>query len=229
MRRNDVYSEKEMEENMAIRVVIADDILILRQGLKAILSQEPEIEVVGLAGNGKEALELCREFVPEVVLMDMRMPVYDGSWGISAIKEEFPQIKILVLTTFDDQETVDAAIKSGADGYILKEMEDEKVIQSVRAVCAGIRVFGESVFEGIKRQMTSPQKEKPENAELFGLTPREREIMRCVARGMDNKEIAAELFFAEGTVRNNISRLLDKLKLKDRTQLAVFTVKNQLD
>lgn len=209
-----------------IKVIIADDIQILRQGLRAILSQDPEITVAGLASNGREAWELCGRCRPDVVLMDMRMPEYDGSWGISRIKEKFPHIKVLVLTTFDDQETVDAALASGADGYILKEMDDAKVIQSVKAVCAGMRVFGGSVFDSMRRQMISSSEPKPE---LSHLTPRERDIMRCVAQGMDNKEIASELFLAEGTVRNNISRLLEKLKLKDRTQLAVFTVKNHLD
>ena len=119
---------------------------------------------------------------------------------------------------------MDAAGQGGADGYILKEMEDDKVIQSVKAVCAGIRVFGGSVFEGMRRQMALPGAK----ADL-DLTPREMDIMRLVAQGMDNREIAAGLFLAEGTVRNNISRLLEKLKLKDRTQLAVFAVKNNLD
>ena len=122
-----------------IRVVIADDIQILRQGLKAIFSQDEEIKVVGLAADGKEALELCRLHRPDVVLMDMRMPEFDGSWGISRIKEQFPEIKVLVLTTFDDDETVETAIENGADGYILKEMEDEKVIQAVKA--AGLEVL----------------------------------------------------------------------------------------
>lgn len=209
-----------------IRVVIADDIQILRKGLWAILSGDPELLVAGLAANGREAWELCRTEKPDVVLMDMRMPEYDGSWGIRKIKEDFPEIKILVLTTFDDRKTVEAALRSGADGYILKEMEDSRVIQSVKAVCAGVRVFGDSVFEEMRRQIVPV---RDNTVMVQGITPREREIMRCVARGMDNKEIAAELFLAEGTVRNHISRLLEKLKLKDRTQLAVFAVKNQMD
>ena len=207
-----------------IKVVVADDIQILRQGLKAIREQDDEIEVAGLAADGREAWQLCRKLKPDVVLMDMRMPQYDGSYGITRIKADFPDIRVLVLTTFDDRETVDAAVQGGADGYILKEMEDDKVIQSVKAVCAGIRVFGGSVFEGMRRQM-APAGAGPG----LDLTPRERDIMRLVAQGMDNREIAAGLFLAEGTVRNNISRLLEKLKLKDRTQLAVFTVKNNLD
>lgn len=207
-----------------IKAVIADDIQILRQGLKAILEQDDGIEVAGLAADGREAWQLCRKLKPDVVLMDMRMPRYDGSYGITRIKADFPDIRVLVLTTFDDRETVDAAVQGGADGYILKEMEDDKVIQSVKAVCAGIRVFGGSVFEGMRRQMALPGAK----ADL-DLTPREMDIMRLVAQGMDNREIAAGLFLAEGTVRNNISRLLEKLKLKDRTQLAVFAVKNNLD
>lgn len=209
-----------------INIVIADDVQILRQGLKAILEQDEEIRVTGLAANGQEAWQLSRRLKPDVVLMDMRMPDYDGSYGIVKIKEEFPEMRVLVLTTFDDRETVDAAIASGADGYILKEMEDDKVIQSVKAVCAGIRVFGGSVFDGMRKNMASPGA-KSGVADM--LTGRERDIVRLVARGMDNKEIAGELFLAEGTVRNNISRLLEKLKLKDRTQLAVFAVKNDLD
>ena len=207
-----------------IKAVIADDIQRLRQGLKAILEQDDGIEVAGLAADGREAWQLCRKLKPDVVLMDMRMPQYDGSYGITRIKADFPDIRVLVLTTFDDRETVDAAVQGGADGYILKEMEDDKVIQSVKAVCAGIRVFGGSVFEGMRRQMALPGAK----ADL-DLTPREMDIMRLVAQGMDNREIAAGLFLAEGTVRNNISRLLEKLKLKDRTQLAVFAVKNNLD
>lgn len=209
-----------------IKVVIADDIQILRQGLKAILEQDKEIEVCGLAADGRQAWQLVGKLRPDVVLMDMRMPEYDGSYGITKIKADFPDISVLVLTTFDDRETVDAAVRSGADGYILKEMEDDKVIQSVKAVCAGIRVFGENVFEGMRRQMTQAL---PKAEQAKDLTSRERDIMRLVAQGMDNKAIAAELFLAEGTVRNNISRLLEKLKLKDRTQLAVFAVKNNLD
>lgn len=209
-----------------IKVVIADDIQILRQGLKAILEQDSEIRVAGLAADGREAWQMCRERKPDVVLMDMRMPEYDGSYGISRIKAEFPETRVLVLTTFDDRETVEAAVGSGADGYILKEMEDALVIQAVKTVYAGIQVFGGSVFEGMRRQLAAP---RPKGELAADLTPRERDIMRLVAQGMDNREIAAGLYLAEGTVRNNISRLLDKLKLKDRTQLAVFAVKNNLD
>lgn len=209
-----------------IKVVIADDIQILRQGLKAILEQDTDIEVKGLAGDGLQAFLLCQEERPDVVLMDMRMPKYDGAYGIRRIKEELPGIKILVLTTFDDRETVEAALAGGADGYILKEMGDDAVIRSVKAVCTGVRVFGDSVFRSLQESATARQEPCPG---AFGLTERERDIMRLVAQGMDNREIARTLYLAEGTVRNNLSRILEKLDLKDRTQLAVFAVKNNLD
>ena len=207
-----------------IKVLIADDIGILRQGLEAVLSADEEINVVGQAANGKEAFEICVKRSPDVVLMDMRMPEYDGEYGTRQIKTHFPDIKVLVLTTFDDSETVQKAIACGADGYILKEMENEKIINAVKTVHSGINVFGASVFSSIKQTMPVPQ---PSTAG-FELSERDRELMVLICDGCDNKEIAAKLFLAEGTVRNNISRLLEKLGLKDRTQLAVFAVKNNL-
>lgn len=214
-----------------IKVLIADDIKILRQGLKAVLEQDEEIEVVALAENGKQAFDMTNVYKPDVVLMDMRMPDYDGAYGIAAIKEKCPQVKALVLTTFDDKETIDKAIKSGADGYILKEMEDEKIIAGIKSVYNGINVFGESVYKvmlsgydkGTKRYLGT------EDDKTANLTEREFDVIRLVAQGYDNKEIAAELFLSDGTVRNIISKVLEKMQLKDRTQLAVYAVKNGLD
>lgn len=215
-----------------IKVLIADDIMILRQGLRAVLEQDEEIQVVGLAENGKEAFEKCKVFRPDVVMMDMRMPEYDGAYGIKAIKEQCPQIKVLVLTTFDDEETIDKALASGADGYILKEMEDEKVIASVKSVHAGMSVFGDGVYRVMKKRLEEAGTAKAAEIraeEETGLTARELDVVRLVAQGYDNKEIAAELYLAEGTVRNQISKILEKLALKDRTQLAVYAVKHGLD
>ena len=215
-----------------MKVLIADDIMILRQGLKAVLEQDKDIEVVALAENGKEAFEKCRVFEPDIVLMDMRMPEYDGAYGIQAIKDNFPSIRVLVLTTFDDEETLAKAIESGADGYILKEMEDEKVIASVKSVYAGMSIFGSGVYQIMRTRIEKakkPEESKESTACQVNFANRERKILKLVARGYDNKEIAAELFLAEGTVRNQVSRLLEKLALKDRTQLAVYAVKNGLD
>ncbi|OPZ20493.1 MAG: Response regulator protein VraR [Firmicutes bacterium ADurb.BinA205] len=206
-----------------IKVIIADDVQILRSGLKAVLSQDSDIKVVGEASNGKEAYELCIRLHPDVVLMDMRMPDHDGGYGTRKIKENFSDIKVLVLTTFDDKETVNKAISSGADGYILKEMDNDKIINSIKAVAGGINVFCDNVFRSIKKDVVVQQ-----DAKNFGLTERETEFIRLICDGCDNKEIAAKLFLAEGTVRNGISRLLEKLELKDRTQLAVFAIKNNI-
>ncbi len=189
-----------------IKVLIADDIMILRQGLRAVLEQDEEISVVALAENGKEAFEKCKVFRPDVVMMDMRMPEYDGAFGIQAIKEECPQVKVLVLTTFDDEETIEKALSSGADGYILKEMEDAKVIASVKSVYSGMSVFGDGVYRVMKKKMESAGQATKQGAsgEESGLTARELDVIRLVAQGYDNKEIAAELYLAEGTVRNQI-------------------------
>ncbi|MBE5862780.1 MAG: response regulator transcription factor [Lachnospiraceae bacterium] len=215
-----------------IKVLIADDIMILRQGLRAVLEQDEGIQVVALAENGKEAFEKCKVFRPDVVMMDMRMPDYDGAYGIQAIKEQCPEVKVLVLTTFDDEETINKALSSGADGYILKEMEDAKVIASVKSVYSGISVFGDGVYRVMRKQMEEAgQAIKQETAqdENTILTARELDVVKLVAQGYDNKEIAAELYLAEGTVRNQISKILEKLELKDRTQLAVYAVKHGLD
>jgi len=217
---------------MKIKVLIADDVMILRQGLKAVLEQDEELQVVALAENGKEAFEKCKVFAPDVVMMDMRMPDYDGSFGIKAIKEQCPGVKVLVLTTFDDEETIEKALSSGADGYILKEMEDAKVIASVKSVYSGISVFGDGVYRVMRKRMedagSAPKKENASDEET-SLTARELDVVKLVAQGYDNKEIAGELYLAEGTVRNQISRILEKLNLKDRTQLAVYAVKHGLD
>ena len=213
-----------------IKVLIADDIMILRQGLRAVLEQDEALQVVALAENGKEAYEKCRVYRPDVVMMDMRMPDYDGAYGIKAIKEAFPEIKVLVLTTFDDEETIEKALASGADGYILKEMEDAKVISSVKSVYDGMSIFGGGVYRVMKKRMENglPSQAVPDSEEGV-LTSRELEVVRLVSQGYDNKEIATALYLAEGTVRNQISKILEKLELKDRTQLAVYAVKHGLD
>lgn len=212
-----------------IKVLIADDIPILRQGLRAIIQQDSELEVVGLASDGDEAYRLACETKPDVVLMDMRMPEYDGEYGTRKIKESFPEIKVLILTTFDDEENIGKAVSGGADGYLLKEMDNETVIKSIKLVKDGISIFGSSAASAIQRRFTSGA---PSGGiytkQTTPLTERELDIIRLIAEGLDNKEIASKLYLAEGTVRNNISKMLEKLSLKDRTQLAVYAVKNNL-
>jgi DNA-binding NarL/FixJ family response regulator len=206
-----------------INVILADDVKILRTGLKAVLSSDNDINVIGEASDGKEAYEMCVKYRPDVVLMDMRMPDFDGGYGTKKIKDNMPDIKVLVLTTFDDKETVDKAISSGADGYLLKEMDNDKIINSIKAVAGGINVFCDNIFRSIKKDVIVQQ-----DAKNFDLTDREIDFIRLICEGLDNKEIATKLFLAEGTVRNGISRLLEKLGMKDRTQLAVFAIKNNI-
>jgi len=213
-----------------IKVIIADDIRILRQGLKVILEQDDEIEVVAIAENGRDAFEKCKVYEPDVVVMDMRMPDYDGAYGINAIKEQLVDIKVLVLTTFDDELTIEKAIESGADGYILKEMEDDKVIAAVKNVYDGVSVFGNSVYEVMRKNLQKSNQmsvAKQRVDDIF--SEKELRVIQLVAQGFDNKEIASEICRAEGSVRNMISKILDKLELKDRTQLAVYAVKHGLD
>lgn len=206
-----------------IKVLIADDIEIIRTGLKAVLSQDNTIKIVGEAVNGKQAYELAVRLKPDVVLMDMRMPDFDGSYGTRQIKEKLKGTKVLVLTTFDDKETVNRAVASGADGYILKEMDNEQIINSIKAVAGGVNVFCSNIFQSVIKDT-----EIAKNPHDFDLTERETEFIRLICDGCDNRQIAEQMFLAEGTVRNSISKLLEKLNLKDRTQLAVFAIKNNL-
>ncbi|WP_303804098.1 response regulator transcription factor [Ruminococcus flavefaciens] len=206
-----------------INVILADDVKILRAGLKAVLISDEDINVVAEASDGKEAYEMCVRYKPDVVLMDMRMPDYDGGYGTRKIKDTLPDIKVLVLTTFDDKETVEKAISSGADGYILKEMDNDKIINSIKAVAGGINVFCNNIFRSIKKDVLLQQ-----DGKNFDLSERDVNILRLICDGLDNKEIASQLFLAEGTVRNSVSKLLEKLNVKDRTQLAVFAIKNNL-
>ena len=165
---------------------------------------------------------MCIRIHPDVVLMDMRMADFDGGYGTMKIKQFFSDIRVLVLTTFDDPETVGKAVASGADGYILKEMDSDKIINSVKAVAGGVTVFCDNIFRSVLKTNI------PKTADISGFTARERDILRLICEGCDNKEISSQLFLAEGTVRNNISGLLAKLNLKDRTQLAVFAIKNNI-
>ena len=140
-----------------IKVLLADDVQILRAGLCTVLESDSDIKVVGQASDGKEAYEMSIRLKPDVVLMDMRMPDYDGGYGTRKIKDTLPDVKVLVLTTFDDKETVDKAIASGADGYILKEMDNDKIISSIKAVAGGINVFCDNIFKSIKKDVYMQQ------------------------------------------------------------------------
>lgn len=208
-----------------IRILIVDDSPILRNGLKTIIKQDNEIKVMDSAENGQEALEMCKKILPDLVLMDIRMPICDGVEGTRLIKEFNSAIKVIILTTFDDNESISKVLDNGADGYILKDIKDEDLIRTIKSTVNGYSIIQQSVFKSIKSQY----KVNTMNTGLkINLSEREIEIIKLIVDGKDNKQIAVTLYLVDGTVRNTISSILDKLKLKDRTQLAVFAIKNDL-
>jgi len=206
----------------ALRILIADDDALIRDGLKMILENEEGFDVVGTATNGKDAVNLCRKTNPDIVLMDIRMPLMDGVEATKLIKEEFSSIKVLLLTTFKDSEYIRSAVKYGAEGYVLKSNSSESIIESIKAIYQGNVVFEKEVAGLLSGMMG---KEKISWKEL-NITQREYDLMTLVSKGLSNKEISEKLFMSEGTIRNNISTLLDKLELRDRTQLAIFYIRN---
>lgn len=207
-----------------MRVLIVDDDALIRDSLKMLLQMEPDIQVTGTAVNGQEALEKAGEQNPDLVLMDIRMPVMDGVISTKRIKETHPHIKIVILTTFKDDEYIKEALKNGAEGYILKSQPAESIIESLRAVAMGNTVLEANIAQSVKEMLQQQQAPKP--PQDLNLTPRELEIMALVGEGLSNKEIAAKLFISEGTARNYVTALLEKLDLRDRTQLAIFYLKN---
>lgn len=206
-----------------MKVLIVDDDALIRDGLKLILELEEDIEVIGTSSNGQQAFDLCRTQKPDIVLMDIRMPVMDGVLGTKLIKEHFRDVKVVILTTFKDDEYIKEAIKFGASGYILKNQSSDSIVSCLRTV-----VNGNMVFEGeIAATLSNLIKNgKSSVAKDFGLSERDFEILKLIGDGMTNKEIANALFLSEGTVRNYVTSLLEKLNLRDRTQLAIFYLKN---
>ncbi|MHB8061371.1 MAG: response regulator transcription factor [Ruminiclostridium sp.] len=206
-----------------MKILIVDDDALIREGLKILLEIENDIEVIGTANNGQKAFEMCQSIKPDIVLMDIRMPIMDGVLGTKLIKSHFNDIKVVILTTFKDDEYIKEAIKSGAEGYILKNQLSDSIIESLRAVNKGNTVFESEVACSLSSMLNYEKKLNLGNLEL---TPRELEVLKLVGEGLTNKEISDKLFLGEGTDRNYFTTLLDKLNFRDRTQLAIFYVKN---
>lgn len=206
-----------------MKVLIADDDELVCDGLKLLLDMEDDFEVVGIAHNGIEAFNLCKKLLPDIVLMDIRMPDIDGVIGTRLIKEKFNQVKIVILTTFKDDEYIKEAIKSGAEGYILKNQKADTMIESLRVVSKGSFVFQKEVASSISSMLREGHKV---DMSKFNLSQREIEVMKLVADGLSNKEIGDKLFISDGTVRNYVTTILEKLNLRDRTQLAIFYLKS---
>ena len=210
-----------------IKLIIADDEMLIRTGLKIMLEASGNVEVLALAESGRAAVEACKEHQPDVVLMDIRMPESNGIEGTKLIKETFPEVKVLIVTTFQDTEYIVEAVQNGASGYLLKDSSPEAILDGIKVALSGKVVMDTVISEAL---LTNTTVEKPAtfDAEKWGLTPREVELIQQVAQGLSNKEIAQTLFLSEGTVKNNISTILSKLELRDRTQLVIFAYENKL-
>lgn len=206
-----------------MKVLIVDDDALIRDSLKIILGLEDDIQVVGTACNGQEAFEICKRQIPDIVLMDIRMPVMDGVLGTKLIKDQFKDVKVIILTTFKDDEYIKEALKNGAEGYILKNQSSDSIIESLRTVAKGNTVFHREVVDTLSSMLREESRKDPL---AFGITEREFEILKLIGEGLSNKEISTKLFLSDGTVRNYVTGLLEKLELRDRTQLAIFYLKN---
>jgi DNA-binding NarL/FixJ family response regulator len=210
-----------------IRVVIADDQVMIRDGLATLLASDPHVDVVGQAGNGLEAVKLCAELKPDVIVMDIRMPEMDGLAATARIAVEEGAPKVLILTTFDLDEYVYEALRAGASGFLLKDAPAGDLINAVRVVAAGDALLAPSVTRRLIGDFARRRRhERPRSNAAGALTPRELDVLRLIARGLSNSEIAGELFLAEQTVKTHVGHVLTKLALRDRTQAVVFAYEN---
>jgi DNA-binding NarL/FixJ family response regulator len=210
-----------------IRILLVEDQDLIRSSLKALLSIQPDLQIVGEAENGQRAIQqletLHRQFLPpDVVLMDIQMPIMDGVKATQQMCQQYPETKILILTTFNDTQYIAEAIRYGAKGYVLKDTPAAELIETIHSIDKGYTQFGPGILEKMVSQVSPP---KPDQIELppgmAELTSREREVLVLIAKGSSNREIAQTLFLSEGTVRNHISHILARLNLRDRTQAAL--------
>ena len=210
-----------------IDTVIVDDQEIVREGLKMILSLHEEINLVGEAENGVQLLELLKTVSTHVVLMDIRMPIMDGIEATKRVKEQYPGIKVIILTTFQEDEYIFSGFKYGADGYVFKDSGSNAILESIHAACSGNMLLNPVVSQKLMSSLNWVKKPDSHLHRDDILTPREIEVCEQVMTGKSNKEIANALFVTEGTVKNYISHILDKLSLKSRTELLVFLREQQ--
>ncbi|MFJ2532912.1 response regulator [Microbacterium maritypicum] len=209
-----------------IRVVLVDDQALFRAGIRMLVASQPDLEVVGEAGDGREALDVVRMTRPDVVLMDIRMPVMDGLTATAEILARPEPPRIVMLTTFDLDEAAARAIRQGASGFLLKDADPEFLLAAIRTVHSGSSVIAASATRDLFEHFAEAPKPVP--AQYTDLTDREREIFALAARGLSNSEIAAREYLSEATVKTHISRILSKLALRDRVQLVVFAFEHGL-
>lgn len=212
-----------------MKVIICDDQAIVRDGLELLLKLERDMEVVGMAQDGDEALDLVAMTSPDLVLMDLKMPGMNGVEATRRIHALYPAVKILILTTFDDDEWVFDAVRAGASGYLLKDTPRHKVVEAMRGTVLG-KTYVDPMVAGKLLDEVVSQKEAPSTSRIDAkLTDREGDVLRLLAQGMTNADIADALHLAEGTVRNHVSAIFSKLDVQDRTQAAVIAIRHGLD
>jgi two-component system, NarL family, response regulator LiaR len=211
-----------------MKVVICDDQDIVRDGLELLLKLESDIDIVGIASDGAEAVTMAEQKKPDLVLMDLKMPVMNGVDATREIKAKCPGVKVLVLTTYGTDDWVFDALRAGASGYLLKDAPREGVLSAIRGTIEGKTFIDPAVAGKVLNEITS-SKNKPATLITSKLTEREVEVLRSLARGLSNEEIAKQLFLSEGTVRNHISSIVDKLGVSDRTQAAIIAIQHGLD
>lgn len=210
-----------------MKILLCDDQAVIRDGLEMLLNLEKDFQVVGTAQDGAEAVELAAQKSPDLILMDLKMPIMNGIEATREIRARFPDIKILVLTTYDDDEWVFDAIRAGASGYLLKDTPRQKIIEAIRGTVDGKSFIDPGVAGKLLNQVASKQTQ-PTSILTDKLTERELDVLRLIAKGINNSEIANQLHLSEGTVRNHVSAILEKLGVSDRTQAAVIAIQHGL-
>jgi DNA-binding NarL/FixJ family response regulator len=211
-----------------MKVIICDDQAIVRDGLELLLKLETDIDVVGLAQDGAEAVDLVAKTSPDLILMDLKMPGMNGVEATRRIRIQYPGTQVLVLTTFDDDEWVFDAIRAGASGYLLKDTPREKVVEAIRGTLAG-KSYLDPMVAGKLLGRIANQQEQPATLVTDRLSGREVDVLRLLARGLSNAEIAERLHLSEGTIRNHVSAIFAKLDVSDRTQAAILAIQHGLD
>ena len=212
---------------MTIRILVADDQSMIRAGFRMLLSREPDIEVVAEASNGRDAVAQAARFRPDVVLMDIRMPEMDGLEATRRILAADTDARVLILTTFDLDDYVFEALRAGASGFVLKDEPPEQLLAAVRSIAAGEALLSPSVTRRVIKRFGTVRRQAPPAA-VADLTPRELEVLRLITRGLSNAEIGAELFISDTTVKTHVTRLLQKLDLRDRAQAIVLAYQTGL-
>ncbi|AKT52703.1 response regulator [Arsenicicoccus sp. oral taxon 190] len=213
-----------------IRVLVADDHVLYRRGLEMVLGQEPDIEIVGEAGDGAEAVARSEELVPDIVLMDVRMPRLSGPDATARLREVVPSAKVVMLTISDEEQDLYAAVRAGATGYLLKDVPGEEIAAGIRQVAAGQSLISPPMASKLLQEFAQLIKREEERPAMPvpRLTERELQVLKLVARGMANKDIATELFISENTVKNHVRNILEKLQLHSRMEAVVFAVREKI-